>query len=223
MLVKDLPEYNRPREKLLSLGPRKLADQELIAILLNTGIHQKPVLELADEMLKTAGSLLNLAKMTPEEMENKFKGLGKAKIAKLLAAFELSNRIMQSTGKEYIIRSANDVFYYFRSLGFSNVEKFNVLLLKSNRGIIKDIEISSGDLTSTVVSPREIFKAAIDHRAYSIILVHNHPSGTLQPSREDIELTKRLREAGEILNIPVDDHLIITSNDFFSFAVNGLI
>lgn len=223
MLIKDIPMHDRPREKMFSYGSRTLVDYELVAILLNTGTKNKSVIELSKEMLKEAGSLKNLIRMTPEELELKFKGLGRAKIAKLIAAFELAIRLTTDISIDQTVKTGKDVYNYFKNVSYENIEKFYVLVLKANRTVTKAVEISSGDLTSTVVSPREVFKVAIDNRASSIILVHNHPSGSLKPSEDDKKITKTLIDGGKILKIPVLDHIIITIENYFSFFENNLL
>jgi DNA repair protein RadC len=223
--VKDLPLDDRPREKLLLRGAHTLSDAELIAILLRTGKKGKSVIEIARELIKTEGTLAALASRSIDSLQ-KVDGIGKDKAAALAAAFELNRRI-QSQAKllsNKKITSPHDVAEIFIPLLRDEVkEKFIVVCLNSSNKIIKYDTISIGNLNSSVVHPREIFKVAIDCLSASIILIHNHPSGNLEPSNEDISITKKIVEAGKLMDIPVFDHLIVTSEGFTSFVEKRLI
>ncbi len=225
MGVKDLPLDDRPREKLMLRGPQNLSDAELIAILLRTGKKGKTVISVAQEMLTVHRNLTILASKTLSDLM-KTGGIGKDKAATLLAAFELSRRI-QSQSKwfsEKKVTSPQDVADIFIPLLRDEVkEKFLLVCLNSANKIITYEIISVGNLNSSVVHPREVFKAAIDHRSASIILLHNHPSGNPEPSNEDIAITKKIVESGIILDIPVFDHIIIAGNIYTSFVEKRLI
>jgi DNA repair protein RadC len=223
--VKDLPLDDRPREKLLLRGAQNLSDAELVAILLRTGKKGKSVISIAQEILAKEGNLASLASKSIESLV-KNEGIGNDKAATLLAAFEISRRI-QSQSKWFSnkkITSPQDVADIFIPLLRDEVkERFIVVCLNSANKIIKYEIISIGNLNSSIVHPREIYKVAIDSLSASIILIHNHPSGNTEPSNEDISITKKIVEAGKIMDIPVFDHLIIAGNNYTSFVEKRLI
>lgn len=223
--IKDLPLDDRPREKLLLRGAHNLSDAELIAILLRTGKRGKSVLEIARELLKREGTLAALASKSIESLQ-KVGGIGKDKSATLAAAFELNRRIGSQSRLLFNkkITSPQDVAEIFIPLLRDELkERFIVVCLNSSNKIIKQETISVGNLNSSIVHPREIFKVAIDCLSASIILVHNHPSGNLEPSNEDILITKKIVEAGKLMDIPVFDHLIVASEGYTSFVEKRLI
>jgi len=224
LTVKELPLDDRPREKLLLRGPQSLSDAELIAILLRTGKKGKSVLEIARELINSEGNLAMLATKTVDSLQL-ISGIGKDKAATLAAAFELSRRILSQpkwfSNKK--ITSPQDVAEIFIPiLRDDNKEKFIVVCLNSANKIIKHETISIGNLNSSVVHPREVFKVAIDNSSASIILIHNHPSGNPEPSNEDIRITKKIVETGKIMEIPVFDHLIIAGETYTSFVEKRL-
>lgn len=225
MGVKDLPLDDRPREKLTLRGAQNLSDAELIAILLRTGKKGKSVISIAQEIISTHRNLAILASKTLSDLM-KMDGIGKDKAATLLAAFELSRRI-ESQSKwlsEKKVTSPQDVADIFIPLLRDEIkEKFLLVCLNSANKIITYELISVGNLNSSIVHPREVFKAALDHNSASIILLHNHPSGNPEPSNEDIAITKKIVESGKILDIPVFDHIIIAGNLFTSFVERRLI
>ena len=222
--VKELPLDDRPREKLLLRGAQSLSDAELVAILLRTGKKGKSVIEIARELISSEGNLAMLATKTVDSLQ-KISGIGKDKAATIAAAFELSRRIL-SQPKWFSIKkitSPQDVAEIFIPiLRDDNKEKFIVVCLNSANKIIKHETISVGNLNSSVVHPREIFKVAIDNSSASIILIHNHPSGNPEPSNEDIRITKKIVETGKIMDIPVFDHLIIAGETYTSFVEKRL-
>jgi len=222
--VKELPLDDRPREKLLMRGAQNLSDAELVAILLRTGKKGKSVIEIARELINSEGNLAMLATKTVDSLQ-KISGIGKDKAATLSAAFELSRRILSQpkwlSNKK--ITSPQDVAEIFIPiLRDDNKEKFIVVCLNSANKIIKNETISIGNLNSSVVHPREVFKVAIDNSSASIILIHNHPSGNPEPSNEDIRITKKIVETGKIMEIPVFDHLIIAGETYTSFVEKRL-
>ena len=223
--VKDLPLDDRPREKLLLRGAQNLSDAELVAILLRTGKKGKSVISIAQEILIKEGNLSSLASKSIESLV-KNEGIGNDKAATLLAAFEISRRI-QSQSKWFSnkkITSPQDIADIFVPLLRDEVkERFIVVCLNSANKIIKYEIISIGNLNSSIVHPREVYKVAIDSLAASIILIHNHPSGNAEPSNEDISITRKIVEAGKIIDIPVFDHLIIAGNNYVSFVEKRLI
>jgi DNA repair protein RadC len=225
MGVKDLPLEDRPREKLILRGPQNLSDAELLAILLRTGKKGKTVVSIATDMIVANRNLAFLATKTLSDF-TKINGIGKDKAATLLAAFEISRRILSQSKwfNDKKITSPQDIAEIFIPLLRDELkEKFILVCLNSANKIIIHEEISIGNLNSSVVHPREIFKSAIDHRSASIILLHNHPSGNPEPSNEDISITKKIVESGKILDIPVFDHIIIAGNSFTSFVERRLI
>ena len=224
LTVKELPLDDRPREKLLLRGAQSLSDAELVAILLRTGRKGKSVIEIARELISSEGNLAMLATKTVDSLQ-KISGIGKDKAATIAAAFELSRRILSQpkwfSNKK--ITSPQDVAEIFIPiLRDDSKEKFIVVCLNSANKIIKHETISVGNLNSSVVHPREIFKVAIDNSSASIILIHNHPSGNPEPSNEDIRITKKIVETGKIMDIPVFDHLIIAGETYTSFIEKRL-
>lgn len=223
--IKELPPDDRPREKLLLKGSQNLSDAELIAILLRTGKKGKSVIEIARELISSEGNLSMVAGKTVDSLQ-KVSGIGKDKAATLAAAFELSRRILSqskwlSNKKVTSPQEIADIFIPI--LRDENKEKFIVVCLNSANKIIKHETISVGNLNSSIVHPREIFKVAIDCSSASIILIHNHPSGNPEPSNEDISITKKIVESGKIMDIPVFDHLIIAGDTYTSFVEKRII
>ena len=225
MRVKDLPLDDRPREKLMLRGAQNLTDAELLAILLRTGTKGMSVIAVAQSLINGQGNLAVLASK-PLKILTQTSGIGKDKAATLVAAFEISRRILFQSKwfSEKKITSPKDIADIFIPLLKDELkEKFIVVCLNSANKIIKMETISIGSLNSSVVHPREIFKAAIENSSASIILIHNHPSGNPEPSNEDISITKKLVESGKILDIPVFDHLITAGNSYTSFVERRLI
>jgi len=223
--VKELPLDDRPREKLLLRGSQNLSDAELVAILLRTGKKGKSVLEISRELISNEGNLAKLATRTVDSLQ-KVSGIGKDKAATLEAAFELSRRILSQAkwfSNQKVTSPQEIAEIFIPMLRDDSKEKFIVVCLNSSNKIIKHETISIGNLNSSVVHPREIFKVAIDCSSASIILIHNHPSGNPEPSNEDIRITKKVVESGKILDIPVFDHLIIAGDTFTSFVEKRLI
>lgn len=225
LTVKDLPPDDRPREKLLLRGAQNLSDAELVAILLRTGKKGKSVIEIAREIINKEGNLAVLATRTVASLK-KIDGIGDDKAATLAAAFELSRRILSQAKSlsNKKITSPQDIAEFFIPLLRDEIkEKFIVVCLNSSNKIISYETISVGNLNSSVVHPREVFKVAIDNSSANIILIHNHPSGNPEPSNEDIRITKKIVEAGKILDILVFDHLIIAAETYTSFVEKRLI
>jgi DNA repair protein RadC len=223
--VKDLPLDDRPREKLMLRGAQSLTDAELIAILLRTGTKGKSVISVAQNLIAESGNLAVIASKSLSVLIRN-PGIGKDKAVTLLAAFEISRRVISQSKwfSEKKITSPKDVAGIFIPLLKDELkEKFILVCLNSANKIIKFETISIGSLNSSVVHAREIFKAAIENSSASIILLHNHPSGNPEPSNEDIAVTKKMVESGKILDIPVFDHLIIAGNYYTSFVEKRLI
>jgi DNA repair protein RadC len=222
--VRDLPLDDRPREKLLRLGPANLTDAELLALILRTGMGGGSALDLARDLLRRYGSLGGVARVMPAELL-RIKGLGPAKVAGLSAALELSRRrASESEIATPLLTGPEDVARHLvprlRDLPW---EVFILVILDSRNALRKQIELSRGSLNASIVHPREVFKAAIDERAAGIIVAHNHPSGNAEPSREDLDLTRQLVESGKILGIPLHDHIIVAGDRFTSLAERGVL
>jgi len=225
MKVKELPLDDRPREKLILRGAKSLSNAELVAILLRTGTKGRSVIELAQELIKQYNDINFLSSQTHDALKN-FNGIGNDKAATLIAAFELSRRV--DSEKKWLfaskITSPKGVAEIFIPLLRDELkEQFFVVCLNSANRIIKYQKISEGSLNSSVVHPREVFKVAIENSSANIILLHNHPSGNPEPSNEDISLTKKLHEAGKLLEILVFDHIIIAGNSYTSLVEQRVI
>ncbi|HBC91770.1 MAG TPA: hypothetical protein DCZ10_02395 [Pelotomaculum sp.] len=224
LTLKELPEDIRPRERLLKEGVEVLSDIELLAILLATGSREATALELASLVISRFHSLRLLEDATVEELSG-VKGVGLAKACTIKASLELARRLSLLTDQPRpVITSPDDaaglVMEEMRRL---DREHFRALLLNTRNQVIGVDKVSVGTLNCSTVHPRELFRNAIKRSAASIILVHNHPSGDPAPSREDLDITSRLREVGKIVGIDVLDHIIIGDNRFTSFKAKGLI
>jgi len=222
--VADLPREDRPRERLFRLGPAVLTDAELLALILRTGSGGRSALDLARDILCRYGSLGEIARAMPGELL-RIKGLGTAKVAELSAALEISRRraAAPDNGHPRIAGPQDIARQLLPRLRDLPWEVFVVAILDSRNALRKQIELSRGTLSASIVHPREVFKAAVDERAAAIIVAHNHPSGNPEPSREDIELTRQLVESGKILGIPLHDHIIIAGEHCISLAERGLL
>jgi DNA repair protein RadC len=225
MPLSVVPESDRPRERLWSLGPAALTTAELLAILLGTGGTTAGVLELAGRVLEIGeGSLRRLAQRPSAELL-RAQGIGPTKAARLLAAFELGARIAREERPSLSrIREPDDVARLFQNrLRDLQVEEFHLLALDSQSQVLREVLVTRGLLNSSLVHPREVFRAAIAEAAAGIIVVHNHPSGDPTPSAEDRAVTQQLVAAGRLLDLPLYDHIIIAGDRFVSFATAGLL
>lgn len=223
--IKSWAEEDRPREKLLLKSKSALSDAELIGILIGSGTASMSAVDVAKSILSHSGNDLNhLAKLSVKELM-KFKGIGEAKAISIVSAMELGRRRKETQSlKKPKITCSEDAYLAIKpELLDVNHEEFWTLLLNRSNTVIKKQLISSGGVAGTVADPKIIFKSALEELACSIILVHNHPSGNLKPSQADINLTKKLKEAGHLLEIPVLDHLIFTDNGYFSFADENML
>jgi DNA repair protein RadC len=218
------PKKERPRERLLQLGPQNLTETELLGILLGKGTKKKTAIDVARELLDQYESLQKLFSRSPSELM-KIKGIGSAKAATLSAAFELVRRI-QSRGdipKAYFKRSSDVATHYLPLMRDLRKEIFKILLLNRANRLMKEVTISEGTLEASIVHPRDVFREALLEPAAGIILIHNHPSGNPTPSEEDLRITQQLVEAGKLLGIKVYDHLILAGESYRSLADEGLI
>lgn len=222
--LKDLPLEERPREKLYKYGVEKLSNSELLAIIIRTGSKEKTALEVSQNLLALDKmGLAFISQCTIDEL-SKVEGIGKCKAAQILAAFEIGKRASNYNNDYVKINSPKDVVnLLMESLKNNKREHFKILLLNTKNVVISIEDISIGSLNSSIVHPREVFKKAIKRSSASVILVHNHPSGDPTPSKEDIKVTRRLIESGEILGIKVLDHIIIGYNKYTSLKELDLI
>ena len=223
--IKNWAEDDRPREKLLLKGKHSLSNAELIAILLGSGSKELSAVDLAKKILNFSNdNLIELSKLSVTDLM-KFRGIGQAKAISIIAALELGKRRRsEDVLEKEKITSSHDAFEVFQGiLSDSQYEEFWMLLLNKANKIIKNINISEGGISGTVADPKKIFKLALENNATSIILSHNHPSGNIQPSDSDLKLTKKLVDAGKLLDISVLDHLIIGDEKYYSFADENML
>lgn len=220
--IKDLPKTERPREKLILKGVKNLKDQELLAILLRTGVEGRNVLEIANQILNKY-SKKRLLQMKYSDLI-KIKGINSAKACTVLAAAELVKRALKVQDESLpIVQSVKDVVMQVSYLREKTREHLMAIYLNARNELLFRKHIFTGTLNANLVHPREIFAEALNQNAASVILVHNHPSGDAEPSQDDLEITKRIQEAGKIMGIDVLDHIIITKTKVFSFKEKKLI
>ncbi|WP_181884657.1 RadC family protein [Neobacillus piezotolerans] len=221
-MIRDYPQEERPRERFIAGGPASLSNHELIALLLRTGTKDESVLQLSNRLLSHFEGLRLLKAASLEEI-TAIKGIGTAKAILLMAALELGSRVANLANNDrYVIRSPEDgANYVMNEMRFLSQEHFVCLYLNTKNQVLHKQTIFIGSLNASIVHPREVFKEAFRRSAASIICVHNHPSGDPAPSREDIEVTKRLSECGKIIGIDLLDHLIIGENKFVSLKEKG--
>ncbi len=218
-----MPEEMRPREKLTLKGEKNLDDAELLAIILGQGTRELSALELAQQLIYKYKSLRHLKDASLEELLEE-KGIGPAKAVSVKAAIEMGRRMAQDSQMKTQIKSPDDVKnMIMEEMRYFDREHFRVIYLDRKGGMLEMQDISVGGLHSSIVHPREVFKVAVKKSAASLILVHNHPSGDPTPSQEDVEITRRLIEAGNIMGITVLDHIVIGDNTYCSLKSKGLI
>lgn len=224
--IKDWPDDDQPRKKLLQLGAGSLSNSELLAILINTGTVQFSALDLAKNLLSATGNDLGkLAELSVQEiLKRKIKGLGQAKAIGIVAALELGIRRNASGRKKQKVTKSGDIADFLRaSLEHRQKEVFVVVFLNRGNTITHLEVISEGGLTGTVADPRVILKKALEHNATAIILCHNHPSGNLRPSHADELITQKIKQAAGLLDILLMDHIIVGNEGYFSFADEGVL
>lgn len=222
--IKELPQAERPRERLIAMGEEALSDAELLGIIIRDGTPEASAVDLARKILTKYGDFRNLATKTVSELAQ-IKGIGPAKAAQVKAAMAIARRFAATplTSGERV-RSSGDVFNHLHErLRDRRQETFYLLLLDSKNKIIKDLQVSAGSLSSSLIHPREVFSPAIRESAASVIFVHNHPSGDPEPSQEDLEITRRLQEVSEVVGIKVLDHVIIGAGKYVSLKDKGLV
>jgi DNA repair protein RadC len=223
--IRELPESERPRERLIREGPDALSDAELLGIIIQGGTRKKTAVDLARLLLSQHGSLRAISTRTVEEL-CETPGIGPAKAAKIQAALTIGKRMAEASALERgePVQSSEGLFRrYHTALRDSMKEVFKVVLLDRKNRVISDVDVSIGSLSASIVHPREVLNPAIRQSAAAIICVHNHPSGDPKPSGEDIEITRRVHEACKIVGITLLDHIIIGDDRYFSFADEGMI
>ena len=225
MSIKFLSEDDRPREKFLLKGKSALSDSELLAIILGSGNNEDSAVELARKILASVDyNWQKLSKLSIKDLM-KFKGIGEAKAISVAAALEIGRRkAAQEIPEKEKVTSVNDLYKIFSQyLSDLQTEEFWAIFLNQKNHVIYKTQISKGGISGTLVDVRVIFRIAIEHLATSVVVAHNHPTGNLTPSQPDISITRRIKEAGDLLDIKLLDHLIIGENSFFSFSEQGLL
>lgn len=220
MKIKDLPKIERPREKLEKYGPERLSSSELLAILLRTGSAGINVVELSNKILKKFSGD-RLVKATVKDLKSTF-GLGTAKACEIIACFELGRRLLQNK-KSLLILSPQDVWEELKDIRDNKKEHFVIFFLDARNQEMKREIISVGSLNANLVHPREVFEPAVRYLAAQVVVAHNHPAGDAEPSDHDIAITKRLKDAGEVLGIELVDHIIVTKTSYTSFKEKQLL
>lgn len=222
--LKDLPEELLPRERLFQYGADALSNREILAILLRTGVKGENVLDFSERLLTETGGLSGLARLTVHEL-TRYRGMGTAKAAELKAALELGRRSVSSDPLvRPVINSPQDIAHLvMEEMRYLDREHFRVVSLSTKNHVLGISSISVGSLNASLVHPRECFKEAIRRNSNAIILLHNHPSGDPTPSSEDIDVTRRLSDGGQILGIEVLDHVIIGDNRYISLKERGIL
>lgn len=223
--IKEWAVEDRPREKMLQNGSRSLSDAELIAILIGSGNLEETAVELSRRILASTGNSLNELGRKDIEYLKQFKGIGEAKAISIVAALEIGKRRKEADvfAKKKITASKDAADYFMPLLGDLNHEEFWILMLDRGNKIKDNFRISQGGISGTVIDVRIILKAAIEKQASSIILCHNHPSGTMQASDADLKITRKIADAAKIMDITVLDHIIIGNNKYLSLADEGIL
>ena len=227
--IHDIPENDRPRERLLRLGPQALSDAELLALFINTGTKDENALQIGQRILREYGSILDLSRLDPFAL-TEVKALGPAKAAKLAAAFELGRRSREASQSDIILNEPSLIYKFIgpelQALGHESVR---VILLTTRLTLLRTDEVFRGSLNECTAAPRDLLRKALIHNAYAFILIHNHPSGDPTPSDADRRITRRLREASEATGLLLQDHLIIGTPSesrtlpYFSFKEHGML
>lgn len=217
--IKDLPEEEKPREKLIKYGPSVLSAPELMAVVLNVGTKKEEIMAMTSRILKEYGEKSIINQTNPKTLEKELK-IPIVKACQIIASFELGRRFFEKTKNGKVIRTPKQAYEYLKDMHGLPKEHLRGIYLNSRSRLIHDEVISIGSLTSNIVHPREVFKPAVEHSAVAIILAHNHPSGICKPTQSDIDITNQLVETGKILGIDLLDHIIITKNKFVSIPAD---
>ena len=226
MKIKEWPAADRPREKFYLYGNYGLTDTELLAIIIGKGVKNHSALDLAKEIIVRVGNLRRLSEKSVSELERLgISGLGRAKIVAILAALELGRRSLSKKNDGSVsFKNPKDIHdYYYPFISGLKHEVFKVAAVDGKNMLIRDTTISKGILDASLVHPREVFKFAINENASALFLVHNHPSGIVRPSEDDLKITERLTGAGELMGIRIVDHIIIADKDYYSFSQHNLL
>ncbi|MFC2062213.1 DNA repair protein RadC [Elusimicrobiota bacterium] len=217
---KGIPSVDLPREKLINTGVESLSERDLIAVILRSGVRNKNVMELADEILGKY-TLSELSGASVDDLTT-IPGIGETRAAAIIAAFELRGRLeKEQKSLKPLLDTPEKVFKYVSDIHKAKREKFIAVYMDNRMKVIKKAHISIGSVSASIVHPREVFKPAIENNASQVIVVHNHPSQDATPSKEDVSITRKLAEAGEIMGIPLVDHIIVTSDSYYSFKERG--
>lgn len=223
MRVKDLADEDKPREKLLALGPKDLAVAELVAILLGVGTKKEEVMTMANRILREYGERAIVNELNPQRLADTLQ-IPLPKACQIVASFELGRRFFEKrSGKAVFVSTAQQAFDYLKDMGQMKKEQLRGLYLNSRYRVIHEEVISVGSMTSNIVHPREVFQPAIEYGAAAVIIAHNHPSGKLEATYNDLEVTERLLVASKILGIDLLDHLVIAADHYDSLIDNGTI
>lgn len=225
MPIKNLAKDDRPREKFLLKGRNSLSDSELLAIIMGSGSRDETAIELARKILSSVNnSWHQLSQLSTKELM-KFKGVGIAKAISIIGALEIGRRrAVQEIPERTTILGSNDAYLLLKNqLSDLRIEEFWGIFLNQSNKVIHIAQLTQGGISQSVVDIRILFKTAFDHFSTGIIIAHNHPSGSLKPSKEDLHITQKIKEAGKILNIQLLDHIIITQNSYLSFSDEGLL
>jgi len=222
--VKDWPDEERPRERLIKWGVKSLTDAELLGIIMVKGLEGKNSIEIAKDLLSETRTLRKLDTLSFSEM-TAIKGIGLAKYAQIKAALEIGKRLFQEKNplKKKIYNAGDVADYYKPHMRDLKKEKFKLILLDVKNKIIKDVTISEGSLTESLVHPREVLREIVRESAASVVFLHNHPSGESKPSKNDLDITRRLVDACKIIGVKVLDHIILGDENYTSFAQEGLL
>jgi len=223
--LNDLPANERPRERLIKYGIESLSLQELLSLIFGRGVKGESVINISQKLISTFGSLGQLSEASIEELK-KIKGLGLAKACQLKACFEISRRLenKENLNKNKVINSPKDIFSLLKEKVINFHKEYFMIVSLDNRNKVINVDtVSVGTLNSSLIHPRETFETAIKNHAAAIIICHNHPSGELKPSEDDLVVTQNLVKAGKLLGIEISDHLIITKDGYFSFKEKKII
>lgn len=225
MSIKFLAEDDRPREKFLSKGKNALSDSELLAIIMRSGSRQETAMELARKILNSVGNSWHQLSLLSVKDLMKFKGVGEVKAIAIATALEIGRRrAAQEIPEKAVITGSSDGYQILRKyLSDLRTEEFWAIFLNQSNRVLHFSQLTQGGINQSIVDIRILFKTALDHYATALIIAHNHPSGNLKPSKEDLEITRKIKEAGNMLNIRLLDHLIITQNSYVSLSDDGLL
>ncbi|PTT41999.1 hypothetical protein DBR28_03100 [Chryseobacterium sp. HMWF028] len=225
MAIKLLAEDDRPREKFLQKGKSSLSDSELLAIIMGSGNREEDALELARRILTSVNNSWHQLSLLSAKDLMKFKGIGESKAISIISALEIGRRrAVQEIPEKTIIGNSNDAYVILRNqLSDLRTEEFWAIFLNNNNQVIHVSQLTQGGISQSIVDVRILYKTALDHFSTGIIIAHNHPSGSLKPSREDMNITQKIKEAGNTLSIQLLDHIIVTQDSYFSFSDAGLL